>query len=87
MGLDIRTCVQRKKQYCKGSVTINSSKTKILKFQEHSHNPDSAEAEVCHTLNAMKENIINNFDIPSKVYAIRKRSYQINRRSCLFDAK
>ncbi|CAI6350074.1 unnamed protein product [Macrosiphum euphorbiae] len=63
------TCVQRKKQYCKGSVTINSSKTKILKFQEHSHNPDSAEAEVCHALNAMKENIINNFDIPSKVYA------------------
>jgi len=27
------TCVQRKKHHCKGSVTINSSKTKILKFQ------------------------------------------------------
>lgn len=63
------TCVQRKKHYCKGSVTINSSKSKILKFQKYSHNPDSAEAEVCCALNATKENIINNFDIPSKVYA------------------
>jgi len=27
------------------------------------------EAEVCNALNATKENIINNFDIPSKVYA------------------
>ncbi|KAF0770007.1 Uncharacterized protein FWK35_00003032 [Aphis craccivora] len=41
----------------------------LLNFQIHSHNPDSAEAEVCRALNAMKENIINNFDIPSKVYA------------------
>jgi hypothetical protein len=48
------TFVQRKKHYCKGSVTINSSKTKILKFQKHSHNPDSAEAEICRALNAMK---------------------------------
>jgi len=46
------TCVQQKKHHCKGSVTINSSKTNILKFQIHSHNPDSAEAELCRALNA-----------------------------------
>ena len=58
------TCVQRKKHYCKGSVTINSSKSKILKFQKHSHNPDSVEAEVCRALNATKENFIRiNFSI------------------------
>jgi len=63
------TCVQRKEEHSKGSVTTNSSKTKVLKCQQHSHNPDSAKAEICRALNAMKENIVKNIDIPSKVYA------------------
>jgi len=40
------TCVQRK-EHCKGSVTTNLSKTNILKYQIHSHKPDSAKVEVC----------------------------------------
>jgi len=60
------TCVQQK-EYCKCSVTTNSTKTKNLKYQQHSRNLDYAKSEVCHALNVMKENIINNFDITSKV--------------------
>jgi len=62
------TCVQRKAEHCKSSVTTNSLENNILKYQQHSHNPDFSKAEVCRALNAMKEKIANNFAIPSKVY-------------------
>lgn len=62
-------CVQRKERSCKGSITTDDAKTKILKRQQHSHDSDSARAEVCRAVCAMKENIAKRRDKPSEVYA------------------
>jgi len=37
-----------------GSVITDKFKIKIIKYHQHFHNPESAQAEVCHVLYAKK---------------------------------
>lgn len=64
------------------SVTTNESKTKIIKYQIHSHNPDSVKAEICHAIYAMKENIMSSFKVLFKVYKVKKMTKLTNKAAC-----
>jgi len=61
--LDILVSCVQQIEHCKGSLMANSSKTNILKYQQHFHNPDCAKSETYRSLNEMKENFVMNFDI------------------------
>jgi len=64
-------CVEKKKKNCKGSVTTDQMVVNVLKNIEHeNHSPSLAQVEVTKVMLNMNTKAQDNFDTPSRLFAI-----------------